>query len=96
MTRAASVPGEDRKALLPAFADRLLATLLALPQRKWGDLLGSADAFGQGHLLLAWFRDSADETLAVDGGFGGAVRLDSGDYLYPVDSNVAPATKLNA
>jgi len=96
LTRAASVPGGNRKAILPAFADRLLATLLALPPRRWGDLLGSADAFGQGHLLLAWFRDSADETVAVDGGFGGAVRLDSGDYLYPVDSNVAPATKLNA
>jgi len=96
LTRAASASGEDRKDLLPAFADRLLATLLALPQRKWGDLLGSADAFGQGHLLLAWFRDTADQELVAQSGFGGAVRLDSGDYLYPVDSNVAPATKLNA
>ncbi len=78
------------------FADQLLASLLALPPRKWGDLLGTADALGQGHLLLAWFRDAADQENVVRSSFGGAVRQDPGDYLYPVDSNVAPATKLNA
>ncbi len=29
-------------------------------------------------------------------GFDGAVRQDPGDYVYPVDSNVPPASKLNA
>jgi Protein of unknown function (DUF4012) len=94
MTRAAP-EGVDRKVFLSAFADRLLASLLALPLRTWGDLLGTADAFGRGHLLEAWFRDSADERLVAGGGFDGAVRQDPGDYLYPVDANVAPATKLN-
>jgi hypothetical protein len=94
MTRAAP-EGVDRKAFLTAFANRLLASLLALPPRKWGDLLGTADAFGRGHLLDAWFRDSADEGLAAKSGIDGAVRQDPGDYLYPVDANVAPATKLN-
>jgi hypothetical protein len=96
LTRAESIPGVDRKAFLPAFADHLFGSLLALPTRKWGDVLGVAGDFGQERLLLAWFRDAGDEAFAVDGGFGGAIRPDQGDYLYPVDSNVAPPTKLNA
>ena len=94
MTRAAP-EGVDRKAFLAAFADQLLASLFALPPRKWGDVLGAADAFGQGHLLGAWFSDAADQALVARSGFDGAVRQDPGDYLYPVDANVAPATKLN-
>jgi hypothetical protein len=94
-TRTASTPGGDRKAFLSAFADQLLTSLLALPPRQWGDLLGATNAFVKGHLLLAWFRDGADQALVTQSGFGGAVRQDAGDYLYPVDSNVAPATKLN-
>ncbi|MEI8334576.1 MAG: DUF4012 domain-containing protein, partial [Chloroflexota bacterium] len=88
-------PGVDRKAFLSAFADRLIASLLALPPEQWGDLLGSADSFVNGHLLLAWFPDDADQGLVAQGGFDGAVRRDPGDYLYPVEANVAPATKLN-
>ena len=32
----------------------------------------------------------------TEAGVGGEVRQDAGDFLYPVDSNVAPASKLNA
>jgi hypothetical protein len=96
LTRAPRKPGEDAKAFLSVFADRLFGTLLALPPRRWGDVLGAAGAFGQERLLLAWFRDATDEAFAADGGFGGEVRQDQGDFVYPVDSNVAPATKLNA
>ena len=71
----------------------MLASLLALPPGKWGDVLGAAEAFGKGHLLEAWFRDAADQQLAARSGFDGSVRQDPGDYLYPVDANVAPATK---
>jgi hypothetical protein len=94
-TRTASTPGGDRKVFLSAFADRLLTSLLALPPRRWSDLLGATNAFVKGHLLLAWFRDVADQALVAQSGIDGAVRQDSGDYLYPVDSNVAPTTKLN-
>jgi len=96
LTRTAAAPGQDRKAFLPAFADRLLASLLALPPKKWGDVLGAADTFGRSHLLLAWFRNPADEELVTGSGFDGAVCQEPGDYLYPVDSNVAPVGKLNA
>ena len=96
LTRLESDPQESRKAFLPVFADRLLASLLAVPPQDWGDLLGTADTLRRGHLLLAWFRDAADQELVARSGFDGSVRQDPGDYLYPVDSNVAPATKLSA
>jgi hypothetical protein len=96
LTRAASSPNEDRKAFLPAFADHLFASLLALPPRSWGDVVGIADALRRERLLVAWFRDTADQGLVAGSGFDGAVRADPGDFVYPVDSNVAPATKLNA
>jgi hypothetical protein len=96
LTRAPQKPGEDAKAFLSVFADRLFSTLLALPPARWGDIIGAAGTFGQEHLLLAWFQDATDEAFASDGGFGGAIRQDQGDFVYPVDSNVAPASKLNA
>ncbi len=95
LTRAPRKPGEDPKAFLPVFANELLASLFALPPSKWGDLAGAADAFGPGHLLSAWFREPADEALVASSGFGGQVRQDPGDFVYPVDANVAPATKLD-
>jgi hypothetical protein len=96
LTRAPRKPGEDAKAFLSVFADRLFGVLLALPPRRWGDVIGASGTIGQEHLLLAWFRDATDQAFAADGGFGGAIRHDNGDFVYPVESNVAPASKLNA
>ena len=93
---AAASGSANRKAILGPFADRLLSSVLALPPTKWGQLLGDAATFRQGRLLQAWFRDPADEALVAGSGFDGAVRADPGDYVYPVDSNVAPVSKLNA
>jgi hypothetical protein len=93
---AAAGGSTDRKAVLGPFADQLLASLLGLPPAKWGQLLGDAETFRQGRLLLAWFRDPADQALVAGTGFDGAVRADLGDYVDPVDSNVAPTSKLNA
>lgn len=96
LTRVAQRPDENRKAFLSAFADRLLATLVALPPAKWGAILGEGETFQTQRLLLAWFRDPTDQALVTEGGFDGAVRQDPGDYVYPVDSNVAPTSKLSA
>ena len=93
---AAAGGSTDRKAVLGPFADQLLVAVLGLPPSKWGQLLGDAETFRQGRLLEAWFRNPADETLVAGSGFDGAVRADPGDYLYPVDSNVAPTSKLSA
>ena len=96
LTRVARKPRDNRKAFLSTFADRLFATLLDLPPKQWGALLGRANTFQSQRLLLAWYKNPADEALAIHGGFDGAVRQDPGDYVYPVDSNVGPASKLNA
>ena len=89
-------PGENRKAFLSTFADQLFARLLGLPPRQWADVLGRVDTFRTQRLLLAWFKDADDEALVTRGGFDGAVRQDPGDYLYPVDANVAPSSKIHA
>lgn len=96
LTRVARNPGDNRKAFLSTFADQLLATLLGLPPKQWAELLGQANTFQSQRLLLTWFKNADDEALAARGGFDGTVRQDPGDYVYPVDSNVAPASKLNA
>jgi hypothetical protein len=93
---AAAGGSTNRKAVLGPFADQVLAAVLGLPPTKWGQLLGAAETFRQGRLLEAWFRDPADQALVAGTGFDGAVRADPGDYLYPVDSNVAPTSKLSA
>jgi hypothetical protein len=96
LTRVPRGPGEETKAFLPIFADTLFGSLFSLPPTRWGDLLAAMQTFGQERLLLAWFPDASDQAFVAGGGFDGAVRQDQGDYVYPVDSNVAPATKLNA
>ena len=86
----------NRKAFLSDFADTLFTTLFAMPPSKWLDLAGRGDAIRNGRLLQAWSSDPAAEAEIGQLGFDGAVRAVGGDYLYPVDSNVAPASKLSA
>lgn len=94
-TRTSDDPDENRKSVLSALADELIPTLLALPPEQWGELLDAAGTFQAQRLLLAWFDDPAHQQLAIDNGFDGSVRPDAGDYLYAVDANVRPFTKLN-
>jgi hypothetical protein len=95
LTRVARA-GENRKAFLSAFADRLFDSLVSLPSDRWPALAERADAFRDQRLLSAWFKDPLDQELVAGSGFDGAVRRDPGDFLYAVDSNVAPASKLHA
>ncbi len=93
---AAAGGSANRKAILGPFSERLFAALLGLPPRRWGDILAAAGGFERQRLLQAWFRDTADQAFVARAGFDGAVRAGPGDYVYPVDSNVAPTSKLNA
>ncbi len=95
-TRVATKPGTSRKVFLSDFADRLFDALLALPPGRWADLAAHGDTFRAGRLLLAWFADGTAQREIERLGFDGAMRTDPGDYVYPVDSNVSPASKLNA
>ncbi len=94
-TRVPRTPGENAKAFLFAFANSLVAAMLALPSQSWGDLVGTVETLGRDRLLQAWFVDAADQAAVAGGGFSGAVRDDAGDFVYLVDSNVAPVSKLN-
>ncbi len=93
---AAASGSANRKAVLGPFAQQLFSSLLGLPPESWSQLAGDAETYRRERLLLAWFKDPAAQQLVVDSGFDGAVRQDPGDYVYPVDSNVAPTSKLNA
>jgi hypothetical protein len=95
LTRVAK-PGETRKAFLSAFADQMFDRLLGLPPKQWAELVSEAETLQRQHMLLAWFKDSDDQALATTSGFGGGVIQGPGDYVYAVDSNVAPSSKLNA
>ncbi len=87
--------GQDRKAILGVFGAQMITKLLSLPPKDWAALAGDLDTFRSQRLLQAWFKDPAAEALVADHGFDGALRLDDGDYVYPVDANVAPVSKLN-
>jgi len=95
-TRAPVTPGTHRKAFLSAFADRLVDTLLGLPPSRWTALLGVGEVFQSQHLLLAWFSDGQAQAAMELTGLDGHVQTDPGDYVYPVDSNVTPSSKLSA
>lgn len=95
-TRVASDPATNRKAFLSAFADKLFDALLALPPSRWTDLAARGDQFQQGRLLLVWSTDAQAQAAIVKLGLDGAIRTDPGDFVYPVDSNVSPVSKLNA
>jgi hypothetical protein len=95
LTRVPASPGENRKAFLSTFAETLLGSLLAVQPGTWPTLPETLDALRRGHHLLAWFADPAEQELLAATGFDGSVRADEGDFVYPVDSNAAPSSKLD-
>jgi hypothetical protein len=50
---------------------------------------------GQERVVLAWFPHPADQALVAGSNWAGEVRQDPGDYLYAVDANLAPSSKLS-
>jgi hypothetical protein len=50
---------------------------------------------GTQKLALAWLKDASAQELIVDGGWGGLLRDDPGDYVYALESNMAPTSKYN-
>jgi hypothetical protein len=95
-TRISSDPETNRKAFLSSFADRLFARLLGLPPARWTALAAKGDKFQAERLIQAWFANEPAQRAITRFGLDGAVRSDPGDFVYPVDSNVSPVSKLNA
>lgn len=95
-TRQEPVPGVNRKAFLDAFAAELLDSLLALPPKQWTKVLDQLQVIGRERTAMIWLADEDAQSLISDLGWDGSVGHDSGDFVYVVDANVAPVSKLNA
>jgi len=95
LTRASTDPSTNRKQFLDALANTVLDRLFQLPQASWLPMFQAVQGIGQDRLAMAWFKDPAAEALMERLGWSGEVRQDPGDYVYAVDSNVAPTSKYN-
>jgi hypothetical protein len=93
VTRESMIPGVDRKAFLDVFAAMVMDRVLALPPSRWPDLLDRVEAVRSERQAAVWLVDPSAQRLVVEGRWDGAVRQDAGDFVMPVDSNVAPASK---
>ncbi len=87
--------GTQRKRFLGVLADAVLQRTFATDPARWGDLLTSFETIGRQRLVQVWFADPAVEAQMAGTTWAGAVRHDPGDYLYAVDANVAPSSKLS-
>ena len=85
----------DRKAFLQSFASELLDRLLALPVGRLPELLPAFQTIAAERLASAWLVDPAAQAFIEGGGLDGGVRTVDGDFLYIVDANVGPVSKLN-
>ncbi len=87
--------GTQRKRFLGVLADAVLQRTFATDPARWGALLTAFETIGRERLVQAWFPDPAVEAQIAGSTWAGAVRQDPGDYLYAVDANVAPSSKLS-
>ena len=94
-TRGAPGDLEGRKDVLDALARTLMQRLLGLSPDHWAAMIEALDDIGREHMALAWFKDPEAQSFVIDNGWSGSVRQDPGDYLYVVESNVAPTSKYN-
>lgn len=95
LTRNSTDPAVNRKQFLQELATAVLDKTLALPPGQWGDLLTRLMDVGEHRLATVWLRDDRAETLLASSPWGGELLQTPGDYLYAVDTNVAPASKYN-
>lgn len=95
-TRNSLVPGEGRKRFLDVLADELFAELRALPSDQWEKALKVLEEIRSERQAMVWLTDPSLQAHVTEGGWDGQLRDDAGDFLMPVDSNVAPVGKLNS
>lgn len=79
----------ERKELIGEMSKVLMNRILALPQRRWQELIGTvAKALEEKHLLL-FSRDQELEEKIIAQNWGGAVRPLAGDGFLIIDANLA-------
>jgi hypothetical protein len=94
-TRGAPTSVEGRKDVLDVLARRLMDELLSLPPERWEATMEAIEDIGARDLALAWLADEDAQQLVEDADWDGHVRQDAGDYVFVVESNVAPTSKYN-
>lgn len=94
-TRGTPTSLEGRKDVLDALARKVTQRLLALPSDKWLSAVDALQQIGDERMAMVWLADETAQRAMVDIGWAGPVRQDEGDYLYVVESNVAPTSKYN-
>ena len=94
-TRGTPTSLEGRKDVLDALARKVMQRLLALAPDKWLSTVDALQQIGDERMAIVWLKDEAAQQAMVDIGWAGPVRQDEGDYLYVVESNVAPTSKYN-
>jgi hypothetical protein len=95
VTRGTPTSTEGRKDILDALARTAMSRLLAVPPEQWTALLEAVMDIERERLAVAWFEDPDAQRLVSGTGLHGAVRDDAGDYVYAVESNMAPTSKYN-
>jgi hypothetical protein len=94
-TRGTDSSIEGRKDVLDALGIEAVERLLSLPPERWTESVSALEDIGRGRDALAWFADPEAQALVDEAGWAGRVAQDPGDYLYVVESNVAPTSKYN-
>ncbi len=92
-TRTPAAAGQDRKGIIDELAATLLQRLMALPADEWTAMAQALADAGSDRLVQVWARDPAAEGFVSASPWAGDVRHDPGDYLYIVQSNMAPTSK---
>jgi hypothetical protein len=81
--------------VLDALAREATSRLLSLPPERWEEMIGALEDIGERRDALVWLADEEGQRFVEEAGWAGPVRQDAGDYLYVVESNVAPTSKYN-
>jgi Protein of unknown function (DUF4012) len=94
-TRGTETSTEGRKEILDELATTAMQRLLALPADRWVSMTEAMMDIGTQKMAVAWFDDPDTEQLVLDAGWGGEVSQEPGDYVYALESNMAPTSKYN-
>jgi hypothetical protein len=94
-TRGTAADIEGRKDVLDALALEAVERLLSLPPERWSETVSALEDIGRQRDAMAWLADQDAQAMVDEAGWSGRVAQDPGDYLYVVESNVAPTSKYN-
>ena len=76
------------KQILVDFVPKFLEKLGELDKEKWADIFKILNEGAEQKHILAFFKNSQMEKMAIEGGFGGEIKTVDKDYLSIVHTNV--------